>query len=341
MSSLSYHCKLVPILTAIFTALFCSNALACTLVEPNPSADFGNWSSIGIQSATPTTEAIPSAGLECEGALVGALGGLFGSDYIEATINGLNTTGSLFHLTHSEGDALSFKAFADPNFQEEIHPGATYNYSNAYLLELLGLLGTGNSAELPIFFRIDSAAGANLQPGLYTDTLTINWNWSRCKGVDVGGLVCILFATGTATTLIDIQLMIEADCIVQAPQASFGSAPLVAAFNELTQTIEIRCSKSQSYSVGLNLGLHQHSSERRLNLGAHYLVYDIFKGPSGVESWGHIESNRRNSAAADINPGQYDGIGMQGFIYRAVIRPNQATPPVGIYHDTVVIDVAF
>lgn len=317
-------------------------AFACSVSHPNSQADFGTWSSIELESITPVTTAQPSAGITCDGAFVGVGGGLlFDTDYIHATVTGVNTLSGFFHLVHTNGDSVPYRIFADPNFQHEIAPGTTYNYSNAYLLELLGLLGTGNSAELPMSFRLENQSGVNLEPGVYSDTLTIAWDWRRCSGVDVLGLLCVLYSEGSATTTIQVLMTVEADCIIDAANANFGSAPLVGAFDSVTQTINIRCSKTQSYSVGLSRGLHDIGGVRRLRNGEHYLLYDIFKGPAGTEPWTELGVERRSSSSAEINPAELDGVVSQGFIYRAVIRPEQATPPPGVYTDTIIVDVAF
>ena len=332
----------VMALLSMLSIMAQGTAHACQLSHPNPQADYGTWSSIELETLTPVTSAQPSAGLECGSALVGVGGGLlFDTDYINATVTGTNTSGSLFHLRHPDGDEVPYRAFADAAFQEEISPGVTYNYSNEYLLELLGLLGTGNSAELPMILRLENFGGVNLEPGVYTDTLTIFWDWRRCNGVDLAGTLCILYSEGTATTTINVSMVVEPDCEIDAANANFGSAPLVGVFNQVTQTINIRCSKSQLYTVGLNNGLHDMSGERRLSNGADYLLYDIFQGPSGDTPWADSGADRRASSAADINPAEHDGVVPQGFIYRAVIRPNQPTPPAGTYTDTIVIDVAF
>ncbi|MCH8493130.1 MAG: spore coat U domain-containing protein [Idiomarina sp.] len=317
-------------------------AHACQVTDPNPQASYGTWSSIELETLTPVTSTQPSAGLECGSALLGVLGGLlFDTDYINATVTGTNTSGGLFHLRNPNGDEVPYRAFADPAFQEEINPGTTYNYSNEYLLELLGLLGTGNSAELPMLLRLENFGGVNLEPGVYTDTLTIFWDWRRCNGIDLLGLLCVLYSQGTATTTINVSMVVEPDCEIDAANANFGSAPLVGVFNQVTQTINIRCSKNQLYTVGLNNGLHDMSGDRRLSNGADYLLYDIFQGPSGDTPWAESGADRRASSAADISPAEHDGVVSQGFIYRAVIRPNQPTPPAGAYTDTIVIDVAF
>ena len=64
------------------------------------------------------------------------------------------------------------------------------------------------------------------------------------------------------------------------------------------------------------------------------------KDPSKLP-WGSVGAERRSSAAAQVNPGIYDGIVQQGFTYGARIDPAQTTPQVGHYVDNIVLDIEF
>lgn len=309
-----------------------SEARACDLVSPNPTASFGMTSSLAVASTAQQTSAQPNAGIRCQGSLVGIL---VTGDRIDATLS--STNGG--RLEAPSGDTIEYAISADAAGQEALTPGTTYNYYNSYILGLLGILG-GSAADIPMYFRTLPGSAGNVAAGRYTDTLTVNWNWSVCTGIGVLG-ICLGRERGSGTSLIQLQLEVMPDCAIDAPDLNFGSAPLVSGFAPVTQTLRVRCTKGQAYSVGLSDGQHSATGQRRMEAAGRYLTYELYKGPSGTERWGDQGAERRESLQADSQPGNYDGVTWQGFIYRGVIDTNQPTPPAGLYTDTIVVDVAF
>lgn len=307
-------------------------AQACTVTHSPTIADFGSITSFAIENTTQQIKAEPGAGLNCRGSLLGLI---YSGDYLNATITSVNNS----QLKNETNDYIGYQIFADPTHNEQLQLNTPYNYYNSYILGLLGILG-GSAADIPMYFKIPSTSTNNLAVGHYSDTLSIDWKWNICTGIGLLG-ICIGSDQGVATSAIDIKLEILPDCVISAPDIHFGTAPLVLAFSPVTQTISIRCSKGQSYSVGLSDGLHAQGSQRRLHYEGNYLAYEIFKGLNNTQRWGRLGSERRLASEADINPNLLDGISVQGFHYQAIINPNQSTPPPGQYHDSITIDVEF
>ncbi len=307
-------------------------AQACSVTGSPASANFGALSSFAIENTIQQVAAQPGTGLRCQGSLLGLI---YSGDYLNAVLSSSNSN----RLKNLSGDSISYQIFADQNYQDELYIGTAYNYYNGYLLGLLGLLG-GSAANMPIYFRLPAAATQNLAVGLYTDTINIAWDWSICTGIGLLG-ICLGHDTGSASSQVNIILEILPDCVIDAPDVDFGSAPLVLAFAPVVQTISVRCSKGQHYTVGLSDGQYAAGNQRRLQYNNNYLNYEIFKSTSGNIRWGKQGADRRADTEADINQSVIDGVSTQGFHYQVVIDPNQSTPPPGQYSDSIVVDVAF
>jgi spore coat protein U-like protein len=140
---------------------------------------------------------------------------------------------------------------------------------------------------------------------------------------------------------INIELRVENDCVITAPDLDFGSSPLAGSFNSVIRAIMIRCSAGAAYSVGLDDGDHAAGGVRRMANGAHHLQYEIYKSLSLSDRWGAVGGARRGSDTADVGAGVYNSVTTQMFGYRAQILPGQVTPPPGTYSDTIRIDVDF
>jgi spore coat protein U-like protein len=131
------------------------------------------------------------------------------------------------------------------------------------------------------------------------------------------------------------------DCQITTPDINFASAPVVAGFGTVNQSLSVSCTKGSSYTVGLNDGQNVANGRRRMKSAANnYLAYDIFKS-AGTVRWGSSGAARRSSTDADVNPGAGTGTGSQVFNYNAKVYTDQATPPAATYSDSVILDVQF
>lgn len=302
---------------------------ACT-ISSSVNANFGSTSSFTVQTTSQATSAQPNAGAACRGSVLGLA--VVANQWIRATITSVNQ-GRLANAV--SGDTIPYRIFALEAEGEEIFLNTTYNYFNSALIDLLGLIGS-QRVNIPMEFRTQPTA--NVAAGIYTDTLTVSWNWRICN---LGVLVCLNSRTGSGTTTINLSMNVAPDCVIQAPDLDFGSAPLVAGFQPMTQTISITCTKGSGYSVGLSDGQHAAGNLRRMENSGQYLQYRLFKGPSSSERWGNTGNERRSSTNADTNPGTPTGVASQGFTYRGEVASEQTTPPSGTYTDMIVVDIVF
>lgn len=315
-----------------WAVLFAGNAAACT--TSTSTTDLGRHSSYALGTTAPTGSG--SAGLQCNTVLAALT-----RHYVA-----LRVDASTFQLAGPGGKAIPFTASLTP-------AGTPLTVGSFQDLSSLGLLSlfAGSNSSVPIYFRTAPTSG--LRAGTYTGSIDLRWYYSVCS---VGVLACLSYSSspgfvrpllGSPTwgsgvaVRVNVQLVVQNDCIITAPNATFGSAPLAGSFDPITRTILIRCSAGAEYTVGMDNGSNPDNGVRRMRNGSNYLRYEIYKSLTSPERWGGAGNARRSSAGAETNPGIYDSLTAQGFTYRAAILPGQATPPAGTYSDTIRIDVTF
>lgn len=203
------------------------------------------------------------------------------------------------------------------------------NLSGANLITLLA----SNGANLPLQIRVNP--GANVPAGLYTDTITVNWDYANiCQGLIGLGRLCVGISHSDNTNrTLTVQLLVTTDCSISAPDINFGSAPLPSAFPDVAQMLSVVCTRDVSYTVGLSPGSASAGNGRRqMSSGANRLAYNIFKPDGSV--WG-------NSGTTRVNTGMADGLTSQMLPYTARVYADQPPAPVGSYQDAVIVDVQF
>lgn len=293
---------------------------ACVISSGN--AAFGTGSSYAVrQKGIPATTA--SAGLRCNGSVITLLGG----NSARATMTSANG----FQLRHGS-DSIAYSVSADPNGAYPFTQGSTIDYFNPQLLSLLTILN-GSSFAPQIHARL--AEGANVAAGTYTDTLTIQWAYTVCYGVNLAG-VCVIGESGTGTSTIQVAITVTRDCRIDAPALSFGTAALVSQFAEVTQTLRADCTKDTAFVVTLSAGGNGSARPWRAMRDAkgNALRYNLYRA-DGSTIWD--ESN----PLASSTPGTGALMPAIPFTYRARIDPAQATPVAGSYSDTVSVVVSF
>ncbi|GLO41807.1 hypothetical protein PPUN15366_34530 [Pseudomonas putida] len=291
-------------------------------------AAFGSLSSTQVRSTVQTASSTNS-GLQCNGSVISVLSS---TDSFKIKIT--STTSGLVGPT---GDVIPYTLYADATTTYPITRGTAFEFRTTGILDLLGLLN-GTPKNVPIYMR--TQVGSNVSAGLYQETLTVEWTWDYCDGIGVGGL-CIGRDQGTGTKTLLVSMTVTNDCQITTPSINFASAPVVAGFGTVSQSLSVSCTKGSNYTVGLDDGQNVANGRRRMKSAANnYLAYDIFKG-AGAVRWGSVGAARRASTDADVNPGTGTGTGSQVFNYNAKVYTDQATPPAGSYTDSVLLDVQF
>ncbi|MEQ5842839.1 spore coat U domain-containing protein [Paraburkholderia acidicola] len=297
----------------------------CSVVAAT-DASFGAPTSFTVRTAQQSGSTINS-GLTCDG--TGAGGTLLSTDEINMTLSSQNGE----RVRGSTGDVIPYRIFADADARIPVNSGRAVNWAANPLRSTLSLFG-GTSLSPPLYFR--TTPGANVAAGTYTDTIIINWNWNYCTRRALFGAVCGSVDRGSGQfSTIELTLIVTNDCTIAAPDISFGAAPDPASFSPVTGGIGVTCTKGLTYTVGVSGGSFPAANGRRqmASSGGGRLQYDIFNG-RGATVWGQ-DTNRVSSVSAA------DGLSAQQFPFRAAIYADQETPPVGIYTDSVVVDVRY
>ncbi|WP_449434942.1 Csu type fimbrial protein [Pseudomonas putida] len=300
----------------------------CSVVPTLPVA-FGTLNSTLVRNLSQSASTT-NAGLQCTGSLLSLL---VSSDHFLATI-----TSSTSGLVGPTGDVIPYTIYADNTTSFPISRGTQFDFARNNLIDALGLLNGNSPKAVPLYLR--TTVGANVAAGVYRETLSIAWSWNYCAGIGLGN-VCLGRDIGSGNQTLSVSLTVSNDCQITTPNINFGSAPVVAGFATVNQSVSLSCTKGSNYTVGLNDGLNAASGRRRMKSPANqYLAYDIFKS-AGAVRWGSTSSARRSSSDADINPGVGTGTGSQVFNYNAKVYTDQATPPAAAYTDNVILDVLF
>ncbi len=316
------------VLSACVLLLWAGSAWAkCAVVATAPVL-FGSLNSTQVRS-TAQTASTTNGGLQCNGTVLSVLSS---TDSFKLTV--LPATGGLVGPT---GDVIPYTLYADSTTNYPITRNVAFEFGRTGILDLLGLLG-GTPKTVPLYIR--TQVGSNVAAGLYQETLSLSWAWNYCEGIAIGGL-CIGRDIGAGTQALTVSLTVTNDCQITTPNISFGSAPVVAGFGTVSQSLSVSCTKGSNYTVGLDDGLNVASGRRRMkSTASNYLAYDIFKS-AGTVRWGSSGAARRASSDADVNPGAGTGTGSQVFNYNAKVYTDQATPPAASYTDSVILDVQF
>ncbi|GLO28789.1 hypothetical protein PPUN12996_08450 [Pseudomonas putida] len=291
-------------------------------------AAFGSLNSTQVRGTVQTASSTNS-GLQCNGSVISVLSS---TDSFKIKIT--STTSGLVGPT---GDVIPYTLYADATTNYPITRGTPFEFRTTGILDLLGLLN-GTPKNVPIYMR--TQVGSNVSAGLYQEILDVEWTWDYCDGIGVGGL-CIGRDQGSGTRTLLVSMTVTNDCQITTPSINFASAPVVAGFGTVSQSLSVSCTKGSNYTVGLDDGQNVANGRRRMKSAANnYLAYDIFKS-AGAVRWGSTGAARRASADADVNPGTGTGTGSQVFNYNAKVYTDQATPPAATYTDSVILDVQF
>ncbi|CAK16144.1 Csu type fimbrial protein [Pseudomonas entomophila] len=300
----------------------------CSSVATAPAA-FGSINSTLVRT-TVQNASTTNAGLQCTGSLLSLL---VSSDHFYATI-----TSATSGLVGPTGDVIPYTIYADNTTSYPISRGVQFDFARNGILDALGLLNGSSPKTVPLYLK--TVVGANVAAGVYQETLNIAWSWNYCSGIGIGNL-CLGRDIGSGNQSIVVSLTVTNDCQITTPNISFGSAPVVAGFGTVSQSVSLSCTKGSTYTVGLDDGQNVSGGRRRMKSAANnYLAYDIFKS-AGAVRWGSLTTARRASSDADVNPGAGTGTGSQVFNYNAKVYTDQATPPAATYTDNVILDVQF
>ena len=205
--------------------------------------------------------------------------------------------------------------------------GAPITVSGSSLTTLSG----GGSAVFNVFGRV-AGGQATVVPGSYQSVFDRNPLDVR---VDYRTCNLLLFCTNrTATFTFTVSATVAANCLVSATNLGFGAVGVLSTNVDAASQINVTCTPLSAYNIGLNYG--QHSSApgvRNMQSGAgSRVLYGIYQNAGRTQPWGTLADGIARAAS---------GLGSsQAFPVFGRVPP-QATPPPGLYSDTIIVTVTY
>lgn len=146
-----------------------------------------------------------------------------------------------------------------------------------------------------------------------------------------------VYSTGTATNNFDVTLKILANCVIAAAPLDFGqSQGVLSSAISVNTTINVTCSNTTPYNVGLSAGTGTGSSTSSRymsgtggNTGT--VQFNLFQ-TAGATNWG-------NTQGTDTQSGTGTGVIQPITVYGQI--PVQATPAPDTYKSTITATVYF
>jgi spore coat protein U-like protein len=140
-------------------------------------------------------------------------------------------------------------------------------------------------------------------------------------------------ATSTAT--FNVQVTIVATCTINsASTLNFGSQGVFTANVDQTSTIQVQCTNTTPYNIGLDAGLGSGATVaiRKMTSGGATVNYTLYSDSGRTTVWGATIGT--NTVAATGN-----GAAQSYTVYGRI--PAQTTPAPGTYADTVTVTVTY
>jgi spore coat protein U-like protein len=160
----------------------------------------------------------------------------------------------------------------------------------------------------------------------------------KCEVV-IAALLCVPFAdptnAATATSTFTVQMTVTASCVInRAPTLSFGSQGVITANVDNTSTLQVQCTNTTPYNIGLDAGTGTGATvaARKMTSGGATITYSLYSDSGHSTVWGNTVGTNTVSATGN-------GASQSFTIYGRV--PPQTTPAAATYTDTITVTVTY
>lgn len=146
-----------------------------------------------------------------------------------------------------------------------------------------------------------------------------------------------VYSNGSKSTTFDVTMKIVADCTIGASSLDFGQAQgVLASAVRVNSTVNVTCSNSTPYNIGLSAGTGAGSSGTTRYLSgtggnSATVQFNLYQTSGGAQ-WG-------NTQGADTVSGTGTGQAQNLIVYGEI--PAQATPAPDAYKSTITATVFF
>ena len=158
----------------------------------------------------------------------------------------------------------------------------------------------------------------------------------------VGGLAtaCLLGSVdtpfaATTTTTFTVSVTLAATCTINsASTLNFGNQGILSTNVDQTSTIQVTCTNSTPYNIGLDAGTGTGATvaTRKLTSGGATVNYSLYSDSGRTTVWG-------NTIGTNTVTGTGNGAGQNYTVYGRI--PSQTTPAPGTYTDTITVTVTY
>jgi spore coat protein U-like protein len=149
-------------------------------------------------------------------------------------------------------------------------------------------------------------------------------------------MLCNAANAATATTTFQVKLTIQSQCtIVSVSALDFGTNGVINANIDQGNTLNVQCTNTTPYNIGLNAGANGGTIATRLMKGGpsnETIAYSLYSNPARTTVWGE-------TIGTDTVTGTGNGASQPYPIYGRV--PAQTTPAPGNYTDTITVTVTY
>ena len=139
----------------------------------------------------------------------------------------------------------------------------------------------------------------------------------------------------TTSSNFTVQITIAASCTINsATNMDFGTNGVLASNVDQTSTIQVQCTDTTPYNIGLDAGTGSGATvaNRKMTSGAATVNYTLYSNSGRTTLWG-------NTVGTDTVAATGNGSGQTHTVYGRV--PAQTTPAPGTYTDTVTVTVTY
>jgi spore coat protein U-like protein len=143
------------------------------------------------------------------------------------------------------------------------------------------------------------------------------------------------FAGTPATSTFQVRATIAATCvIITSPDLDFGSLGVLTTNAAQSSTIQVQCTDTTPYNIGLNAGTGTGATvaARKLSNGGATITYSLYTDAAHTTVWGNTISTDTVAATGNGTSQSYPVYGL---------IPPQTTPAPGTYTDTITVTVSY
>ncbi|MFC3571224.1 spore coat U domain-containing protein [Paracoccus sp. TOH] len=148
-------------------------------------------------------------------------------------------------------------------------------------------------------------------------------------------LMPLVVSAQTATDSFNVRITIAEECqIISTETLDFGNAGVLTSDVDASATLQVACTNSTPYDIGLDQGsgAGATTTTRLMSAGADTIGYQLFRDSGRTANWG-------DTVGTDTLAATGTGAAESFTVYGRVIA--QTTPAPGTYTDTVTVTVTY